>query len=110
MKLVIAIVQNDDASNLVEALVSKNFMSTKLSSTGGFLSAGNTTLLIGVEENQVDEVLSIIEEHCETRTKYTTSMPPTACCTVGAYVPQTIEVKIGGAVIFVTDVDRFEKL
>lgn len=110
MKLIIAIVQNDDVSDLVDALRDNNYMSTKLASTGGFLSAGNTTLLIGIEKEKVDDVLKIIGEICKTRKKITTSMPPTACCTVGAYVPQTIEVKVGGAVVFVTDVDRFEKL
>ncbi len=42
----------------------KKYRTTKLSSTGGFLKAGNTTLLIGVEDEKVDEVIKIIEEEC----------------------------------------------
>ena len=73
MKLVIAIVQDDDASDLIEVITDKGFRVTKLATTGGFLKAGNTTLLIGVEKIKVDEVLAIIEEVCKTRKQIITS-------------------------------------
>lgn len=67
MKLVIAIVQDDDASDLVEVITDKNFRVTKLATTGGFLKSGNTTLLIGGEKEKVDEVLAIIKDVCKSR-------------------------------------------
>ena len=62
MKLIIAIVQDDFATTVIKSLMDKKYRTTKLSSTGGFLKAGNTTLLIGVENQKVDEVIKIIEE------------------------------------------------
>ncbi len=110
MKLIIAIVQNEDVNKLVATLREKGYSSTKLASTGGFLSSGNTTLLIGTDNEKVDDVLSIIKDICKTKKKITAAMPPSTCVTVGGYLPHTIEVTVGGAVVFVTDVDRFEKI
>lgn len=94
MKLIIAIVQDQDASNLVEELTEEEFRITKLASTGGFLKSGNTTLLIGVEENQIDDVLSIIEEICSSR----------------AIKKGNQEINIGGATIFIMDIDDFKRI
>lgn len=110
MKLIIAIVQNEDVNKLISSLRENGFSSTKLASTGGFLSSGNTTLLIGVDEEKVDDVLAVIKNICKTKKKITAAMPPSTCCTVGGYLPHTIEVTVGGAVVFVTGVDRFEKI
>ncbi|HPP30935.1 MAG TPA: cyclic-di-AMP receptor, partial [Soehngenia sp.] len=73
MKLIIAIVQDQDAPSLIEELMDKDFRVTKLASTGGFLKSGNTTLLSGVEDEKVDEALKIIEDNCKTR-EITTSL------------------------------------
>ena len=73
MKLVVAIVQDQDASSLIEDLTEKEFRVTKLASTGGFLKAGNTTLLSGVEDDKVNEVIKVIEDNCRTR-EITTSL------------------------------------
>ena len=62
MKLVIAIVQDEDAGRVVSALMDKGFGVTKLATTGGFLRAGNTTLISGVENEKLDEALAIIEK------------------------------------------------
>ncbi len=67
MKLVIAVVQNEDADAIVEALLERQFRATRLASTGGFLRRGNTTLLIGVEDHEVDTVLAIVRERAKTR-------------------------------------------
>ena len=67
MKLVIAIVQDDDAMDLIEELTDKNYRVTKLATTGGFLKSGNTTLMIGVEKEVVDKVINIIEDVCKKR-------------------------------------------
>jgi uncharacterized protein YaaQ len=109
MKLVIAIVQDDDASDLIEVITDKGFRVTKLATTGGFLKSGNTTLLIGVEKEKVDEVLAIIEEVCKSRKQIITSPSPVAGST-GVYVPFPIEVDVGGANVFVVDVDKYIKV
>lgn len=108
MKLVIAIVQDDDSADLVDLLTEANFRVTKLATTGGFLKAGNTTLMIGVEKEKVDEVLALIEETCKTREQIVSTPSPMAG-TSGVYVPYPIEVQVGGATIFVVDVDKFIK-
>ena len=73
MKLIICIVQDQDSGALMDELMDEGFRITKLASTGGFLKAGNTTLLTGVEDDQVDQALKIIEENCKTR-ELTTSL------------------------------------
>ena len=107
MKLVIAIVNHDDAGAVTQNLAKNGFSSTKLSSAGGFLLAGNSTLLVGVEENQVDEVIRVIGEHSHSRKQ----MIP-AINEVGmTYLPtMPVEVTVGGATIFVVDVERFVRL
>ncbi|MGI6030284.1 MAG: cyclic-di-AMP receptor [Eubacteriales bacterium] len=109
MKLVIAIVNNDDSSNLSKELIEKGFSATKLATTGGFLKSGNTTLLIGVESERLDELMGIISDNCKKRKE----MVPSAAVapfTSGMYSGMPIEITIGGATVFVVDVERFEKL
>jgi uncharacterized protein YaaQ len=108
MKLIIAIVQDDDAGDLIDILTEEGFRVTKLATTGGFLKSGNTTLMIGVEEDKVDKVLTLVEDVCKTREQVITSPSPVAGST-GVYVPYPVEVEVGGATIFVVDVDRFVK-
>lgn len=108
MKLIIAIVQDQDVPSLVDDLTENNFRVTKLASTGGFLKSGNTTLLLGVEEEQVDEVIKIIEINCKTR-EITTSLL-TVSMPGDTYVPYPLEVRVGGATIFILDVERFVKI
>lgn len=110
MKLVTAIVQNEDANKLISKLRENGFSSTKTSSTGGFLSSGNTTITSVVEDDRVDEEIDIIKEICKTKKKITAALPPSSFSTVGGYLPQTIEVTVGGAVVYVTSVERFEKV
>lgn len=109
MKLVIAIVQDDDSSNVVTKLNKEGFRVTKLATTGGFLRAGNTTLLVGVEADRVECVIGIIKGLCESRTQVITSTTPVAG-TAGVYVPYPVEVAVGGATIFVVDVDKYIKI
>lgn len=109
MKLIIAIVQDDDAGDLIDIITDAGYRVTKLATTGGFLKAGNTTLMIGVDENQVDRVLRVIEDECRTRKQVITSPSPVAGST-GVYVPYPVEVELGGATIFVVDVDKFVKI
>ncbi len=107
MKLVLAIVSKDDSSMVSSALTQEGFSVTKLATTGGFLMAGNTTFICGVEDDQVDQVIRIIEKQSSRRTQI---VPSTSTMDAGMYTSMPIEVTVGGATIFVLDVDRFEKV
>jgi uncharacterized protein YaaQ len=109
MKLVIGIVHDEDAHNLLEELTVNEYRVTKLASTGGFLKAGNTTIIVGVEDTEVDSVINIIKNNCETRKQISTSPAPVSG-TTGIFVPYPIEVIIGGATVFVVDVEAYLKL
>lgn len=108
MKLIIAVVQKDDASVLSSTLIENGFYVTKLSTTGGFLKIGNVTLLIGAKESEVEEIKSIIKSICKSREQIV-SAPVTYSYTEGADVTCDVSVKVGGATLFVLDVDEFEK-
>ena len=111
MKLVLAIVQDDDGIDLIEELTDKDYRVTKLATTGGFLKSGNTTLMIGVEEKEVKNLINVIEDVCKRRKEMVpTSTPNTIGTNSGMYVPYPIEVEVGGATIFVLDVDQFYKV
>ncbi|MEF9953299.1 MAG: cyclic-di-AMP receptor [Clostridium sp.] len=108
MKLIIAIVHDDDASHVIGELNKADYQVTKLATTGGFLKAGNTTILTGVEDEQVPDVKKIIKDVCKTR-KATIAPPTSVVGGGGMYIPSPVEVTIGGATIFVLNVDEFEK-
>ena len=109
MKLIIAIVQDEDASRLVNQLMKNGHGVTKLATTGGFLRAGNTTLLIGVDDEKMHTVMSIIEDVCKSRKQLAPS-PATMAGTVGGYSPYPVEVTVGGATVFVMNVEQFIKM
>ncbi|MBM7614738.1 cyclic-di-AMP receptor [Alkaliphilus hydrothermalis] len=109
MKLVIAIVHDEDVHPLLEDLTAKKFRVTKLATTGGFLKSGNTTLLVGVEGEYVDQVIEIIKENCQSREQMATSPTPVSGAT-GVFIPYPIEVTVGGATVFVVDVEKYVKL
>ena len=109
MKLVIAIVHAEDAGALVDALTDKEYRVTRLQSTGGFLKQGNASVLVGVEEDQVEDILGIIRETCHARQQFINPMPP--IMEPGEfYMPYPVEVSFGGATVFVLDVARYERL
>ncbi|SHH31158.1 Uncharacterized protein YaaQ [Anaerosphaera aminiphila DSM 21120] len=107
MKLVISIVQDVDADNLIEEITKADFRVTKMSSSGGFLKSGNTTLLIGVEDEGVDNVLAIIRNNCKERE--ITKVVQTMNIPGQAIIPTPITVKVGGATAFVLDVEEFKR-
>ena len=109
MKLIVAIVQDEDAGRLVSALMDKGFGVTKLATTGGFLRAGNTTLLVGVDDDKFDGAMAVIEKVCKSRKQIAPS-PASMVGMPGSYTPYPIEVVVGGATIFVLTVDQFVKL
>jgi uncharacterized protein YaaQ len=109
MKLITAIVQDEDLPNLLSGLTKVGFRTTVIGSTGGFLRSGNSTVLIGTEDHQVGRVISIIRERCRTRSQlmnpYSPALEPGLL-----YMPPQVEVEVGGAVVFVQNVARFERL
>jgi len=108
MKLIIAIVQDEDASSLITNLMNGHYSVTKLASTGGFLRSGNTTLLLGVEDDKMDGALEIIKKICISR-KQIEVFPSPAMGAMGMYTPYPIEVTVGGATVFVLEVGQFLK-
>ena len=108
MKLIIAIVQDEDASRLIGQMMNDGFSVTKLATTGGFLKSGNTTILAGVDDSRVQDCLGIIEKVCKSRKQIATS-PVTLGGSSGMYASYPIEVTVGGATVFILAVDQFVK-
>ncbi len=108
MKLVIAIVNKEDSSALVQKLNKSGFMSTKLSTTGGFLRAGNVTLLIGAADERVDEIIGVITDCCSKHTQIINSASVLNAEQYFTSLP--VEVTVGGATVFVVDVEKFLKV
>ena len=107
MKLVTAIVNKEDSKAVCNELLKDKFYVTRLATTGGFLMAGNMTLMIGTEDERVDECIACISKCCKQRTEI---VPGTASLGVGLESTMPIQVTVGGATVFVTNVERFEKL
>lgn len=108
MKLIMSIVNSDDARPLLEVLSREGQRATMVSTTGGFLREGNSTILIGVEDEQMDAVLGIIKENCQSRKQFVNPLPP--IMEPGElYMPAPVEIEVGGATVFVLDVERFER-
>lgn len=102
MKMIMAIVQPKDSNRVRDALAKNQIGVTKLATSGGFLHEGNTTFMIVVKDERVDEALKIIKENAKTRQEY---MTPTAYIDNAANsVP--VNVQVGGATVFILPVDR----
>lgn len=97
MKLIIAIVNNDDSHFVNTGLTSSGFHVTKISSTGGFLMNGNSTFLMGIEDDKVDTALEVIRSHSHKRMQ---NVPTT--------IPGATEasISVGGATVFVIDIEK----
>jgi uncharacterized protein YaaQ len=108
MKLLLAIVQDKDSNRLSSEFIKTNIRATKLSSTGGFLRAGNTTFIVGIEDERVEEVLQVIKETCQSREQYVTS-PVTFDISMDPHASYPIEIQVGGATIFVMPVEGFHQ-
>ena len=109
VKLVVAVVHNEDAGALVDALLEREHRATRLHSSGGFLKQSNATVLVGIDDDKVEDVLEIIRANCTSRTQVVNPMPP--IMEPGEFfLPYPLEVEVGGATVFVVPVDRFERL
>lgn len=109
MKLILAIVQQKDAHRLIDALTEASVQATMLASTGGFLREGNSTILTGVDDAQVDDVMSVIGRVCHRREQLMTPIPPVVE-PVDSYVTYPVKVEVGGAIVFVMHVERMERI
>lgn len=108
MKMILAVIQDRDWVNLSKDLTKQGFGITKLSSTGGFLRQGNTTVMIGVEDDRVDHVLDLIGRQCKKRDIPMTLYPPSITGLNMSSPP--LNVTVGGATVFVMNIERFEHL
>lgn len=108
MKLLLAVVQDNDVNILTEDLIDKGFSVTKLSSSGGFLRVGNTTVFMGVEDDRVDECLEVINRNCKKRKTTTAIVNPNIQSAMFQTFP--VEIEVGGATVFLLDVEKFIKL
>ena len=106
MKLVFAIVSKDDSTAVSGALTQNGFFVTKLASSGGFLKAGNVTLMICTDDCKVEELVNTVKVFCKKRvqTVQADSMDE------GEFTPYSVEYSVSGATIFVTNVERMEKI
>lgn len=107
MKLIVAVINNDDCPSVLSELTHKGYGATRLSTSGGFLKSGNSTLLIGTEDENVDSVIDIISEFSRKRTQM---VSPSPSFMSEGFISRAVEVTVGGATVFVVDVDKFIKL
>lgn len=108
MKLLIAIINSDDSHNVMNEITKAGFYATKLSTTGGFLKTGNLTLLMGVEDDKVDELLEILRKNCRKREEITPIIPSYETGMMINAIP--VKITVGGATVFVLDVEQFHKM
>ncbi len=106
-KLIVVITSDDEAEALIKKLIERGYPATKVSSTGGFLRRGNATIFSGIEASDLDNVLAIIRNECKARTEF---MPAQALpFPESIYPAEPVQVRVGGAIVFVLPVERFEK-
>jgi uncharacterized protein YaaQ len=109
MKLVVSVVQGKDGDALLKGLTSKGYRATQIDSSGGFLRESNVTLLIGVQDEYLPEVMRIIDENCHSRTQFVNPLMP--IMEPGEfYMSNPVEVMVGGATVFVVNVSRYERI
>ena len=106
MKMIIGILNTDDAPVVIQHLNKAGYFVTRLTTSGGFLRAGNATILVGVEDEKVQPVIDIIHQYSRSRKQL---MPTTSEAGIGFFPTMPVEVQVGGATSFVLDVNHFEK-
>lgn len=107
MKLILAIMSNEDANKVQENLNKENFFSTRLTTKGGFLKASNTTFIIGLKKEKVEQVLDILRKHSKTKTQL---IPNNILNEMSIYAPLSSELTVGGATVFILDIEKFLKI
>ena len=110
MKLVYIIVSSDDDDRVMEQLNKHGFSGTKMATTGGFLRSGNTTLLVGTEEEKVNTVIDIVKKECGPRQRITANAQPMVANVNQGFETYPVMVDVGGATIFVVNVEQYVKI
>jgi len=106
-KLLIIIASDADADVLIQRLIERGYPATKVSSTGGFLRRGNATILSGIDAPDEENVMAIVRQECQARTEF---IPAQALPFPESILPaEPVQVRVGGAIVFVIPVERFEK-
>ena len=105
MKLIMAIVSSDDAREVLDRLTKAGFRATVISTTGGFLREGNTTIFLGIEDNKVPQAIEVVRQTCRRRTQWVSPLPTLEG--PGMEMSEPIEVSVGGAVVLVMDIEQF---
>jgi uncharacterized protein YaaQ len=108
LKLLVIIASDTDAERLMKSLVGRGYPATKIASTGGFLRRGSATILSGVESTEVDDVITMVRQECRARAEYV-PVQTLPFLGEGATLSEPVEVRVGGAIVFVLSVERFEK-
>jgi uncharacterized protein YaaQ len=108
MKLIMCVIDDMDIHALLDDLSEGGFQATKLASSGGFLRRGNTTLLIGIDDDKKDDVLRLIRKVCKPRKQMVPMAPILAA--EESIVPVDVMIRMGGATVFVWDVAEHYKL
>jgi uncharacterized protein YaaQ len=105
MKLIMAIISSDDSRDALDRLTKAGFRATVISTTGGFLREGNTTIFLGTEDQQVSQAVEVLRQTCRRRTQWVSPLPTLEG--PGLEMSEPIEVGVGGAVVFVMNVEQF---
>lgn len=111
MKLIMAVLCKEDKNHTIEALNKNGFFVTELAATGGFLKQKNTTLLIGVEDEQCEKVMQILREQasCRKTVKYTTTHLESGSLCPGANCTVPVDAEVGGCTVFVLNMETLDK-
>jgi uncharacterized protein YaaQ len=108
MKLIMAVIQHEDEDGLVQALEEATIRSTRIGSSGGFLRASNVTMMIAVQDDQVDTILGLLKKHCKRRTRHLYPLLPNL--EARERFLGSIPVEVGGATVFILPVERMERI
>ena len=110
MKLVLSIINRDDAGAVTQSLARQGFSSTEMPTVGGFLRGDNVTILTGVDEEKVQSVIDIVQANAHRQEKIVPAEGGEKSTQYGFYPDMPVEVVVGGATIFVVDIERFERI
>nr|WP_306798749.1 cyclic-di-AMP receptor [Oceanobacillus saliphilus] len=104
--MILAVIQDKDSNRLINALGEGDYKTTKLATTGGFLKEGNTTLMIGCNDDAVDDALKIIKDNCSHREQMVAPISPMGG-NADSYIPKPVKVEVGGATVFILPIESF---
>jgi len=102
-RLIVAMIQEEDAENAVQALTKLGFVVTRLPSRGGFLKRRNVTLMVGMPSGMEEAAVRALKNSCKQRVEFVNNMLPVSALPL----PAPVEIKVGGATMFVFEVENY---